>query len=109
MMTFNKAAFFLVQDCLTDARFILVSGIRGPISGIFVDPTYMDIAISANGTFSYCVERGDTLFAYVFEGEGVFDSGDLPKAETVVQPRLVVLSDTVFLKSGQPNLMSGFC
>ena len=44
-----------------------VDGIRGPVSGIFADPTYMDVSIPANGTFSYSVERGDTVFAYVFE------------------------------------------
>ena len=76
-----------------------MDGIRGPVSGIFADPTYMDVSIPASGSFSYSVERGDTVFAYVFEGEGVFDSGDLPKVETVAQPRLVVLSDTGYFET----------
>ena len=65
-----------------------VDGIRGPVSGIFADPTYMDVSIPANCSFSHSVARGDTVFAYVFEGQGMFDSGDLPKAETVAQPQI---------------------
>jgi redox-sensitive bicupin YhaK (pirin superfamily) len=75
-----------------------VDGIRGPVSDIFADPTYMDVSIPADGSFSYSLERGDTVFAYVFEGEGVFGSGDLPTGETVAQPRLVVLDNTGFFE-----------
>jgi hypothetical protein len=76
-----------------------MDGVCGPVSDIFADPTYLDVSIPANGSFSYSVEQGDTVIAYVFEGEGVFDSGDLPKAETVSQPRLVVLSDAGFFEA----------
>jgi hypothetical protein len=71
-----------------------VDGIRGPVSDIFANPTYMDVSIPANGSFSYPLERGHTVFAYVFEGQGVFGAGVRQKGEMVNHPRLVVLSDT---------------
>ena len=76
-----------------------VDGIRGPVSDIFANPTYMDVSIPANGSFSYPLERGHTVFAYVFEGQGVFGAGGRQKGETVTHPRLVVLSDTGFFEA----------
>ena len=76
-----------------------VDGVHGPVSDTFADPTYMDIAIPANGFFSYPIERGHTVFAYVFEGEGVFGADGGQKNETVTHPRLAVLSDTGFFEA----------
>jgi len=76
-----------------------VDGIRGPVTDIFADPTYMDVSIPAKGSFSYPIERGHTVFAYVFEGQGVFGAGGRQKGETVTHPRLVVLSDTGFFEA----------
>jgi len=70
-----------------------VDGIRGSVTDIFANPTYMDVSIPANGSFSYPLERGHTVFAYVFEGQGVFGAGGRQKGEMVTDPRLVVLSD----------------
>jgi redox-sensitive bicupin YhaK (pirin superfamily) len=70
-----------------------VDGIRGPVTDIFANPTYMDLSIPANGSFSYSLERGHTVFAYVFEGQGLFGAGGRQKGEMVTDPRLVVLSD----------------
>ena len=76
-----------------------VDGIRGPVSDIFVDPTYMDVSIPVNGSFFYPLEGGHTVFAYVFEGQGMFGAGGRQKGETVTHPRLVALSDTGFFES----------
>jgi len=76
-----------------------VNGIHGPVSDIFADPTYMDVSIPADGSFSYPIERGHTVFAYVFEGEGLFGADGRHKGETVTRPRLVVLSDTGFFEA----------
>jgi redox-sensitive bicupin YhaK (pirin superfamily) len=86
-----------------------LDGIHGPETDIFADPTYMDVSILANGSFSYPIERGRAAFAHVFEGEGVFGANGGQKGETVTHPRLAVLSNTGFLKPGQPHLMFGFC
>ena len=83
-----------------------VDGIRGPVADIYADPTYMDVSIPANGFFSYSLERGHTVFAYVFEGAGVLGTDDRQNAETVTHPRLVVLSGTGFFeaRAAEPNL-----
>ena len=59
----------------------------------------MDVTIPANGSFSYPLEQGHTVFAYVFEGEGVFGAGGRQGSETVSHPRLVVLSDSGFFEA----------
>jgi redox-sensitive bicupin YhaK (pirin superfamily) len=76
-----------------------VDGIRGPVTDIFANPTYLDISIPPNGSLSYPLERGHTVFTYVFEGEGMFGAGERQKGETVIRPRLVVLSDTGFFEA----------
>ncbi len=76
-----------------------VDGIRGPVTEIFADPTYLDVLIPANGAFSHPIKKGHTAFAYVFEGEGVFGAGGRQKGEMVTSPRLVVMSDTGFFEA----------
>ena len=76
-----------------------MDGIRGPVSDIFADPTYLDITIPANGAFSYPCEHGHTVFAYVFEGQGVFGAGGRQNEELVSQPCLVVMGETGFFKA----------
>jgi len=71
-----------------------VDGIRGPVTDIFADPTYIDVTIPAKGSFSYPLEPGHTVFTYVFEGEGVFGAVSRLKGELVTHPRLVVFNDT---------------
>ncbi|HTY45771.1 MAG TPA: pirin family protein [Patescibacteria group bacterium] len=50
-------------------------GVQGPVRDIVIDPEYLDIAIPAKTTFTHTVRPGQTVFAYVFEGEGYFDKG----------------------------------
>jgi redox-sensitive bicupin YhaK (pirin superfamily) len=76
-----------------------VDGIRGPVTEIFADPTYLDVLIPASGAFSHPIEKGHTAFAYVFEGEGVFGAGGRQKDEMVTHSRLVVMSDTGFFEA----------
>jgi quercetin 2,3-dioxygenase len=76
-----------------------VDGIRGPVTDIFADPTYLDITIPANGSFSFPYEHDHTVFAYAFEGQGVFGVGGRQKGEVVTHPRLVVLSETGFFEA----------
>jgi redox-sensitive bicupin YhaK (pirin superfamily) len=64
------------------------NGIRGPVTEIAADPTYLDIAIPAGESFSQPVQRGHSAFAYIFEGEGAFGP-----AQGLGSPKLVVFGD----------------
>jgi redox-sensitive bicupin YhaK (pirin superfamily) len=69
-----------------------VENVRGPVTEIAADPTYLDVSLPADASFSHSIEKGHMAFAYVFEGEGTFGSTD-GDGETISHPRLVVLSD----------------
>jgi redox-sensitive bicupin YhaK (pirin superfamily) len=70
-----------------------VDGIRGPVTEIVADPTYLDVSIPPNGSFYQPIERGHSAFAYVFEGEGTFGITDEGDGKTVSHPKLVVFDD----------------
>jgi redox-sensitive bicupin YhaK (pirin superfamily) len=77
------------------ARIRIIAGqvgeARGPVSEIVIAPTYLDVSVPAGGRFSHAVEPGHTVFAYVFEGKGIFpvESGD----SAVASRALVVFGD----------------
>jgi len=45
-----------------------VDGVTGPVSGISVAPTYLDLVVPAGMTITHSVERGHSAFTYVFDG-----------------------------------------
>jgi quercetin 2,3-dioxygenase len=65
--------------------------VEGPVRGVVTNPEYLDVTVPAGKTFAHRVPHEHTVFAYVFEGRGVFghthevedgylvsfDSGDL--------------------------------
>jgi redox-sensitive bicupin YhaK (pirin superfamily) len=69
-----------------------VDGIRGPVSEIVAEPTYLDISMPPGALFSQPVERGHAAIAYVFEGEGFFEAGAAAQ-KAIGHPRLVVFGD----------------
>jgi len=50
-----------------------VARIEGPVRDVVTHPTYLDVIIPPNTTFTQPVPRGQTAFAYVFEGAAYFD------------------------------------
>ncbi len=65
-----------------------VDDVRGPVTEIAADPTYLDITLPGNASFSHAIPRGHAAFAYVFEGAGTFGA-----TTTVAAPKLLVLGD----------------
>lgn len=61
-----------------DMRIKVISGVfngtRGPVQDIVVDIAYLDVALEPRTRFEHPFEAGYTVFAYVFEGAGFFDS-----------------------------------
>jgi len=49
-----------------------VSGTRGPVQDIVIDPEYLDVSVPANCEFRHPTKRGHTVFAYVIEGQAYF-------------------------------------
>lgn len=45
-----------------------LDGVSGPVSGISVAPTYLDVSIPVGVTFAHPVEHGHSAFTYVFDG-----------------------------------------
>ena len=80
-----------------------VDGVRGAVSEIYADPSYLDVSIPADGTFSHPVEKGHTAFAYMFEGSGFFGSGQNTAESSVSQPGLVVLGDGDYIQVDAAN------
>ena len=50
----------------------------GPVDGIAADPQYLDISIPAGRRKVLPVDTYRTVFAYVFEGSGQFESASEP-------------------------------
>ena len=67
-----------------------VDGVTGPVGGIAVEPTYLDVALAPHGAFSQPIPRGHATFVYLFEGAARFGGED---STVVTAPRLVVLGD----------------
>jgi redox-sensitive bicupin YhaK (pirin superfamily) len=49
-----------------------VSGVKGPVEDIVIEPAFLDVALPANSEFTYRTKPGNTVFAYVIEGQGYF-------------------------------------
>lgn len=70
-----------------------VDGVRGPVHEIAAEPTYVDVFMPADATLSLPVERGQSAFAYVFEGEAKFGTVQSKGGELITRPRLAVFGD----------------
>ena len=53
-----------------------VAGVRGPVEEIVTDPRYLDVSVPSAKTVALPIPAAHTAFAYVFEGEGLFDAGN---------------------------------
>jgi len=49
-----------------------VSGIKGPVQDIVIDPEYIDVTVPANSEFRHLTKQGHTVFAYIIAGQGYF-------------------------------------
>ncbi len=70
-----------------------VDGVAGAVKEIFADPSYLDVALPAGGTFEQPVPRGHTALLYVFQGEVTVGGAAAGRGPTIASPHLVVLKD----------------
>jgi quercetin 2,3-dioxygenase len=59
-----------------------ISGVRGPVRDIVIEPELLDVTVPAGVTFIHKVKLGHTIFAYVLDGEG--DFGEKHGPESVI-------------------------
>jgi redox-sensitive bicupin YhaK (pirin superfamily) len=87
-------------------------GVTGPVSGIAIEPVYLDVALQPGAKLSVPLPEGHSAFAYVFEGEAVRVGEDVLGSRElgVLSPgdgvELSVLADApaarVLLVAGRP-------
>jgi quercetin 2,3-dioxygenase len=82
-----------IPEVTTDAgdRVKVVAGtfgrVEGPVKGIPVDPTYLDVRVPPGGRFEFTPHAGHTAFAHSIEGSGAFEGSDaapVAEGETVL-------------------------
>jgi redox-sensitive bicupin YhaK (pirin superfamily) len=49
-----------------------VSGTRGPVRDVVIEPEYLDVTVGANASFTHRVQPGHTVMAYIIGGRGGF-------------------------------------
>ena len=50
-----------------------LNGIKGPVKDIIAEPVYFDVSLPESSAYTFKVNQDYTVFAFVFEGEGLFD------------------------------------
>ncbi|MCW3054908.1 MAG: Pirin domain protein [Chthonomonadales bacterium] len=66
-------------------------GKTGPLQGVAVDPTYLDVHLPAGVSVTLPARQGETALAYLYRGQAIFGTGD--GATSVAAARLIVLCD----------------
>jgi quercetin 2,3-dioxygenase len=61
-----------------------VDGTEGPINGIAIEPTYLDISLSVGSFHEQAIPAGHTAFAYVLEGQAEIDGQHISTHELAV-------------------------
>ncbi|MDX9865033.1 MAG: pirin family protein [Anaerolineaceae bacterium] len=65
-----------------------VEGIRGPVTGVLADPTYVDVSMEPRSTEHFAAPADHAAFVYLFAG-----SGRIAGQEILGSPRLLVLGE----------------
>jgi redox-sensitive bicupin YhaK (pirin superfamily) len=74
-----------------------VGDVAGPVSDIFADPEYLDVALAPGAIWQHPTVPGHTVFAYIFEGTARFgETGEAVKADP---GRVVLFGDGASVKA----------
>lgn len=66
-----------------------VSGVKGPIQDVVIDPEFLDVTVPVGPQFSHPTKRDHTVFAYVIDGQGTFGHED----DTIGNGKIVLFGD----------------
>lgn len=70
-----------------------IGPVRGAVSEIAADPTYLDVSLPPGANFEHAVPRGQAAFVYVFEGEATFGMTSEFDGTTARAPKMLILGD----------------
>lgn len=86
----------LQRDDGTRIRIIAgtVDDTSGPVSGVAVDPLYLDIFLPPQTVFIHPIPRGHTTFSYIYDGRALWGEEEVSFAS----PRLIVWGDGEAIK-----------
>lgn len=71
----------------------MVEGVAGAVTDIAADPTYLDVLVPRGASVSLPCQEGHTAFAYVHQGEGLFEVDGREDRVAIPSPHLLVLGD----------------
>lgn len=79
-----------------------IGGIRGAVTDIAADPTYLDVAMPPGRSYTHPIPLGHTAFAYLFEGEALFGITAENDGTTARAPRMLILGegDSLAVRTG---------
>jgi redox-sensitive bicupin YhaK (pirin superfamily) len=70
-----------------------VDGVRGPVTEIAMQPTYLDVYLAPGARFVQAIPREHAAFAYAYRGGGAFGISADGKGTEIRAPQLAVLGD----------------
>jgi redox-sensitive bicupin YhaK (pirin superfamily) len=62
----------------------MYAGVRGPVTEIAADPTYLDVKLGTRVRFTESIEAGHAAFAYLFEGNAEFGGKEVEATRMVI-------------------------
>jgi quercetin 2,3-dioxygenase len=84
-----------------------VGSVKGPVHDIVIDPEYLDVTVEAERSFTHKAKPGYTVFAYIIEGDGVFDDAKSAAAYDVEPMNYFDMKKEKDLKAGTLALYGG--
>ncbi len=77
-----------------------VGGKEGPVTGIVIEPEYLDVTVPAHAEFVHPTVPGHTVFAYVIGGKGVFCNEKDPYAYDALGENYFDMKRDPFIRNG---------
>jgi quercetin 2,3-dioxygenase len=74
-----------------------VGPVRGVVTDIAADPTYLDVLLPLNGTYTHPIPRGHAAFVYLFEGKATFGMTSEYDGTTSIASKMLILTDGDFV------------
>lgn len=76
-----------------------VGDVAGPVTDIMIEPEYLDISLPADAEYRHPTKPGHTVFAYLIDGQGMFENGK----DSITNGQVVLFGDgeeiAIFTKS----------